>query len=388
MEKDPAKEIVGHHRAEARAALKQVPVPLEVAAQWAWRLIVIGVVAYALMTAVATLGALAVPLAIALLIAAPLERTVGALSKRGIKRTWGALMILLSLVVTVLGLLAAAGKEFVSSFDELRAQASDGLDTVITWLSTSPLHVDPVAAHDYLDHLGSTITEHKSSIVSGALSVTGTVGALLAGTLIGLVCLFFFLRDGRKLWIPIVRLFPKRARDDIDRAGTAAWATLAAYTKTSVFVALVQAIGTAIAVWLLGIPLVIPIAILVFLGSFIPMIGTLITGAVVILVALVDGGWATALIMTIAIVVIEEVKSILYPWIFGKATSMHPLAILISLSIGTILAGGIGALLSVPVFAVARVFINEWRDEDEDDDDDGLEVTRPIRIRRWSDRRR
>jgi len=288
----------------------------------------------------------------------------------------------------VLGLLAAAGKEFVSSFDELRAQASDGLDTVITWLSTSPLHVDPVAAHDYLDHLGSTITEHKSSIVSGALSVTGTVGALLAGTLIGLVCLFFFLRDGRKLWIPIVRLFPKRARDDIDRAGTAAWATLAAYTKTSVFVALVQAIGTAIAVWLLGIPLVIPIAILVFLGSFIPMIGTLITGAVVILVALVDGGWATALIMTIAIVVIEEVKSILYPWIFGKATSMHPLAILISLSIGTILAGGIGALLSVPVFAVARVFINEWRDEDEDDDDDGLEVTRPIRIRRWSDRRR
>jgi predicted PurR-regulated permease PerM len=384
-----AQDIAGQHRANSRAALRQVPVPLEVGAQWAWRLIVIGIVAIALMSMIATFSALLVPLAVALLIAAPLERIVGKLHRKGWSRGLAALTILLGLIVTVLGLLAAAGREFVSSYDDLKVQARDGLDRIIGWLASSPLNVDPAKAQDYIDHIGDTISANRGGLVSGALSVTATVGALAAGALIALICLFFFLRDGRRLWIPIVRLFPKAARDDLDRAGTAAWSTLAAFTKTSVFVALIDAVGIGLGAWILGLPLALPIGILVFLGSFIPSFGSLITGLMATLIALVDGGVGTALIMLGIVMVVQQVEgNVLYPWLFGKEASIHPLAIILALSVGTIVAGIPGALLAVPALAVAKAFYAELRDEPEDNSDDGLDVTRAIRVRRWSARRR
>jgi putative heme transporter len=379
-----AERLAGHQRAEARAALRQVPVPLEIGAQWAWRLIVIGIVVIAILSVAATLGPLLVPLAIALLVAAPLERVVGRLHKRGWSRGLAALTILLGLIFSILALLAAAGREFISSYDDLKVQARDGLDRVISWLASSPLHVDPAKAHDYVNHIGDTIAANKGGLVSGALSVTATVGALAAGALIALICLFFFLRDGRKLWIPIVRLFPKEARDDLDRAGTAAWSTLAAFTKTSVFVAFVDALGIGLAAWILGLPLALPIGILVFLGSFIPTFGSLITGLMAVLIALVDGGPTTAIIMLVAVMIVQQVEgNVLYPWLFGKEASIHPLAIILALSTGTIIAGIVGALLAVPALAVAKAFYAELRDEPEDNSDDGLDVTKAIRVRRW-----
>ena len=282
-------------------------------------------------------------------------------------------LVLLALIVTVSGLLAAAGGEFIASYADLKTQAGDGVDRVIGWLASSPFHVDPATAHDYLNNLGHTLSTHKSGLVAGALSVTSTVGALIAGAVIGLICLFFFLRDGRKLWVPLVRLFPKPARDEIDRAGTAAWATLAIFTKTSVLLALIDGVGVGLAAWLLGLPLAIPIAILVFLGSFIPVIGSIATGGVAVLVALVDGGWVRALIMAVGILVIQQIKGVVYPWVFGKAASIHPLIILISLSVGAIVAGIVGALLVIPFVSVMKAFIGEFWDPDEDSKDDGLD---------------
>ena len=368
-----ANEVDRPRRSEKHAALRQVPVPLDVGAQWAWRIIVIGIVVIAITSVVTSLGALFVPLAIAILIAAPLESVVTSLARRGISRAWGAALVLLALIVTVSGLLAAAGGEFIASYADLKTQAGDGVDRVIGWLASSPFHVDPATAHDYLNNLGHTLSTHKSGLVAGALSVTSTVGALIAGAVIGLICLFFFLRDGRKLWVPLVRLFPKPARDEIDRAGTAAWATLAIFTKTSVLLALIDGVGVGLAAWLLGLPLAIPIAILVFLGSFIPVIGSIATGGVAVLVALVDGGWVRALIMAVGILVIQQIKGVVYPWVFGKAASIHPLIILISLSVGAIVAGIVGALLVIPFVSVMKAFIGEFWDPDEDSKDDGLD---------------
>lgn len=362
-----------HRHADTRAALRQVPISLQVGGEWAWRLIVIGVVVIAFTSVLATLSALIVPLAIALLVAAPLERVVSRMAARGMKRGLAALLIMLGLIGTIAGLLFAAGAEFVSSFAALKAQAREGLDRLIVGLANSPLHVDPVKAQDYIDHIGTTISTHKGGLVSGALSVTATVGAIAGGTLIALICMFFFLRDGRKLWLPIVRLFPKTARDDLDRAGTAAWATLAKFTKTSVFVAVIDAAGIGLGAWILGLPLALPIAILVFLGSFIPSFGSLITGLMATMVALFDGGWKKAVIMIIIVLIVQQVEgSVLYPWLFGREASIHPLAIIISLSVGTIIAGIVGALLAVPVLAVVKAFVGELRDEPEDNDDDGL----------------
>jgi predicted PurR-regulated permease PerM len=318
------------------------------------------------------------------LIAAPLEQVVGKLEKRGWKRGLAAITLLFGLILVVLGMLAAAGREFISGWDDLKVRASAGLDRIIEWLADSPLNLDPVEAREYIDNFGDTLAANKGGLVSGALSVTSTVGALLAGALIALICLYFFLQDGRRLWIPIVRLFPKETRDDLDRAGTAAWGALAAFTKTSVFVAFVDALGIGLAAWILGLPLALPIGILVFLGSFIPTFGSLITGLMAVLVALVDGGVTKAIIMLVLVMVIQQVEgTILYPWLFGKQASLHPLAIILSLSVGTIFAGIAGALLAVPALAVVKAFYAELRDEPEDNADDGLEVTKSIRVKRW-----
>src|SRR5690606_39027579 len=132
----------------------------------------------------------------------------------------------------------------------------------------------------------------------------------------------------------------------VDLAGTAAWGTLRRYARTSAFVALIDAVGIGIGAWILGIPLVIPIAILVFLFSFVPMFGAAISAAIAVLVALVDGGWTKALIMLGIVIVVQQLEgSILYPLMSGKAASLHPIVILLSVSAGTLLAGCVGAVI-------------------------------------------
>jgi len=183
-----------------------------------------------------------------------------------------------------------------------------------------------------------------------------------AGALIALFCLFFFLRDGRGMWLWLVGLLPEQARERTDFAGRAGWATLGAYTRTSVFVAFVDSVGIGLGAWILGLPLALPIAILVFLGSFIPIVGATVTGAVAVLVALVDGGWVTALIMLGIVILVQQLEgSILYPWLFGRAAAVHPVAILLTVAAGTIVAGMVGALLAVPLLALTKSFISGLR---------------------------
>jgi predicted PurR-regulated permease PerM len=163
-------------------------------------------------------------------------------------------------------------------------------------------------------------------LASGALSVTGVVGGLVAGVIIALLSLFFFLRDGRVIWSWIADLVPgEEASARVDRAGMGAWRMLRKYTQTSVFVAFVDAVGIGAVAWILGVPLAFPIAILTFVTSFIPLVGAGIAGVVATLIALVDGGWTTAAFMLAGVLLVQQIEgNVLYPWLFGKAVSIHP----------------------------------------------------------------
>ena len=169
-------------------------------------------------------------------------------------------------------------------------------------------------------------------------------------------------RRGEALWLQVVNIVPERSRARVDYAAISAWRMLAAYTKTSVFVAFVDATGIGLGSWILGSSLALPIAILVFLTSFLPLIGATISGSVAVLVILVEGSWVKALIMVGIVMIVQFVEgNVLYPWLFGKATAMHPVAILLTIGSGTIIAGIPGAFFAVPVVALIKNFFEALR---------------------------
>ncbi len=346
------------------APVASVPRGLVVTAAFAWRIAIIGVVVLAIFTALAKLTTIVLPLVIALLICAPLERTVTRLQRKGISRGLGSGLVVLTFIAVILGLFTIAGGTIVAGFDDLKEQALAGFDTFLNWLTTGPLHVDPAQIDEWVNTATTWLQQNWAKVANGALSVTGTIGTMFAGIAIALLALFFFLRDGRSMWLWLIQTFTGRNAPQVDNAGRNAWITLRRYTQTSAFVAFVDALGIGIAAWLLGIPLVFPIAIMVFLFSFIPLFGATISGVIAVAVALVDGGWTTALIMLGAVILVQQVEgSILYPWLFGKAVSIHPMAVLVSVSAGTLLAGLFGAVVAVPLVAFAYAFAVGLRKE-------------------------
>lgn len=354
-------ETVKFH--EAPDVLQHVPVALRVAGAWSWRLIVVGVVGMAIFTLLGTLSAIAVPVAVALILAAPFYPFVSALRRVGIPRGLGALIVVVGIFVVVLGLITAAGSQVVVGFDSLRNKFVAGLDTVIEWLAEGPLEVSAEQLQGYLDRFWDTVQGNADQLVSGALSITSTVGLVTAGIVIAAISLFFFLKDGRAMWQWSVRLLPAGATERVDLAGRAGAKMLDEYTRAQVLVALIDALGIGIGAWILvGFQLAVPLTIAVFLLSFIPMIGAALSTVLSVLVVLVDGGWVEALIMLGIALTVQWVEgNILYPWLFGRAVELHPLAILLSVAVGSLIAGIAGTLLAVPIVGFIYRFITVLR---------------------------
>lgn len=342
-----------------------IPYGFVITAAWAWRLIAIGVVAFALVTLFATLSPILMPMVIALIIAAPLEHLVTRMAKHRIPRGAGAGIVILSLFLIVVGLLTAAGGTIIAGFDDLAEQATKGFDQFLDWLVNGPIGVDQATIDHLQENLTSLLQDNWRGLASGALSVTGTIGSVLAGFVIALLALFFFLKDGRMMWLWGVKHVGGDNAERIDGAGVGAWATLGGYARTSAFVAFIDAVGIGLGAWILGLPLALPIAIVVFLFSFIPLFGATISGAIAVAVALVDGGPVTALIMLGIVILVQQLEgTILYPLLFGKAASLHPMVILLAVSAGTLLAGFIGAIIAVPFVSFVTAFITKLRNPD------------------------
>ncbi len=341
-----------------------IPLGLRVAAGYSWRIVIVGVVVLALATGFATLAPVLLPLVIAVLIAAPLSRTVNRLERWGLRRSAGSAIVILALLTITITLATLAGSSLVAGFGELRDAAINGFHEFVDWLVNGPLGVSRERLDGIVESVTSTIQDNAWGVASGALSFTGTIGAVFAGVVIALLALFFFLRDGRAMWLWGINHLPGERHESIDRAGLNSWRTLRRYTQTSAFVALVDAVGIGLAAWILGVPLALPIAVMVFLFSFIPIFGATISGLVAVLVALFDGGWVKALLMLAAVLVVQQVEgNVLYPWLFGRAASLHPMVILLSVAAGTLLAGLVGAVIAVPLVAFTTAFVTALRNQ-------------------------
>jgi predicted PurR-regulated permease PerM len=331
----------------------EVPHSLRIAAAWSWRLIVVGVVGWALLHFIGIVSFVVIPLAIALLLSALLAPAVGWLLRLRLNRSLATFLVLIFGLAVIAGTLTLVISQFIDGASELTQKASDGVRQIQQWLKTGPLQLSDAQVTRAIDNAQDWVNAHTSQLTSTGIATAATLFEVITGMLLVLFSTFFFLRDGRKIWRFIVRLFPVNARWSLADAGDASWVTLGAYVRATVLVAFIDAVGIGTALVILNIPFPFPLAALVFLGAFIPIVGASVSGAVAVLVALVDQGWVIALIVLGAVILVQQVEGhVLQPLIMGRAVAIHPLVVIIGIACGATLAGIIGALVAVPLIAV------------------------------------
>ncbi|HEU5473095.1 MAG TPA: AI-2E family transporter [Actinophytocola sp.] len=330
-----------------------VPRGLRVAAALAWRfLFVIGAV-YVILWLINYFFHLVLPVAVALMLAALMAPAVDRLVHWRVPRSAAAALVLIGGIAVVGGVLTFVIIQFIAGLPELQDQVANSLEQIRQWLITGPLHLTGDQLTNFVNSSINTIKENQAAITSGALTTAATIGEVLTGFLLTLFTLIFFLYDGRTIWRWVTRGVPLRVRDRVDVAGRRGFAALVSYVRATVLVALFDAVGIGIGLWILGVPLVVPLAALVFLGAFIPIIGAVLAGTVAVLVALVANGFITALVVLAIIVGVMQIEGhVLQPLLLGRAVKLHPLAVVVAIAAGLIAAGIAGALLAVPLLAI------------------------------------
>jgi predicted PurR-regulated permease PerM len=354
----PADPEPGSNQSTSSRDDAEVPHSLRISAAWSWRLIVVGVVGWALLRLVGIISIVVIPLSIALLLSALLAPAVGWLLKLRMPRSLATFLVLICGLAAVAGTLTLVVSQFVDGAPELTDNATAGVRQIQQWARTGPLHLSDQQVDQAINQVQSWINSNTSSLTATGVATAATVAELLTGALLVLFSTFFFLRDGRKIWRFIVRLFPVNARWSLSDAGDASWSTLGAYVRATVLVAFIDATGIGLALVILDVPFPFPLAALVFLGAFIPIVGASVSGAVAVLVALVDQGWVIALIVLGAVIAVQQIEGhVLQPLIMGRAVSIHPLVVIIGIASGVVLAGIVGALVAVPLIAVLNTGI-------------------------------
>ena len=306
-----------------------------------------------------TLRLMVVPLVIAAIIASAVSPLMRALRARGVPAALAAIAALvagLGAVGLLVWLIVAAVRD---EWRELADQAGEGLDELESFLVEGPLSLSQEQLQQGREAVVELLSgeEVRAGVIGGAvLAFEVIVGAFLT-----IVILFFLLKDGPRIWRFLLRPASEAHRRRLLRVGERSVDVLGGYVRGTAIVALVDAVIIGVALAILQVPLALPLAVLVFLGAFIPLAGATVSGAFAALVALVANGWVTALIVVAIVVAVNQIEGdVLAPVVLGRAVSLHPLAILIALTGGAIVAGIIGALLAVPITAVVWTAITAW----------------------------
>lgn len=352
----------------------QVPWGLDLASAWAWRFLVIAAAGYVILWLLAYFVVITLPLVIAVLIAALSAPLVNNLAGVGVPRAVSAAFVVLGGIAFVASLLTFVGREIAQGASDLADQVVDGLDEIRSWLKGDPFNASDSQIDRWIENAQERLTEFGKDTDLSAVSEIGTaVGHVVAGFFIVLFATFFLLADGERIWAWAVRLFPRAARERVDSSGRIAWVSLTQFVRATVLIAIVDAVGIMIGAWVLGLPLVLPIGVIVFLGAFVPMVGATVAGAVAVLVALVDQGPLDALIMIAVVIGVQQLEGhILQPIVMGRFVAVHPLGVIVAIGCGVIVAGIAGALIAVPLVAVANAVIQHLAEYTEPGEDPEL----------------
>jgi predicted PurR-regulated permease PerM len=256
----------------------------------------------------------------------------------------------------VTGLFWLAAWQITREWPSVQARTVEAMEQFRQYLISGPLGFTEAQIDGFLDQAWTFIQAQAEVLLSGALAIGTTLGHFVAGALLALFILLCILADGGGIWRWTVRLFPQRARPAVDGAGRAGWVTVINYSRTQLLVATIDATGIALGAWILQVPLPIPIGVLVFLGSFVPIVGAVVTGTVAVFLALVYNGPWTALWMLVVVLGVQQLEGhVLQPLLMGSAVKVHPLAVVLVVAGGAMIAGIPGALFAVPLAAFINV---------------------------------
>lgn len=366
--RDPAPRVGAPVPAETVAIVEAEPEPaipdgVTVAAGWAWRLLLIGALVVGVWWVLTYFSAITVPVAASLLLAALLFPTVTQLRAWGWHPAAAAATALLGMLVIVVGVLVGVGAQVTAEAPMLVEKTLTGVDQLLAWLSSGPLGIDSTQIDGWWEQAKGWVATSQAQIAGMAASAGAWFGNFFAGLAIALVATFFFAYQGRQIFGTMAGvLVPARERPHVESAALKGWASLVAYMRAAMLVAAVDAAGVAVSAAFLDLPMVWALFALTFFASFIPVVGAVAAGFVAVALALVTHGPISALIMLVAVIVVMQAEgNLLQPLLLGRAVNLHPLAVILGLTLGATLSGIVGALLVIPALAFTAAFVKALR---------------------------
>ncbi|OJU45635.1 MAG: AI-2E family transporter [Microbacterium sp. 69-7] len=323
------------------------------------QIIVVVALAAGIIWGIRQLTVVTIPLVIALILASAFAPLMAWLRGRGIPSFVATLITLfaIALVLTAVGWLIVWAVR--DQWDELATQAQGGFTDLMAWAGTLPFQIDHAQIDGWLTALTDFVT--SAQFGSGALAGVSAVANFITGLVLMVVMLFFFLKDGPQMWAFLLRPFRGEPYQRALRVGDKTVTVLGSYVRGTATVAAVDAVGILIGLLILQVPLALPLAVLVFLLAFIPIVGATLAGILAALVALVANGWVVALLVVGVVVLVNQLEgNLLQPVLMGRSMQLHAFVILIALTAGTVLGGIVGAVLAVPITAVAWGIVQVW----------------------------
>jgi predicted PurR-regulated permease PerM len=361
----PQPEQPGPGRPERRentAEHNRVPGWLQTGAAWSWRLLLLAAALYLIARVIGVLYIVVVPCTAALLLTALLQPLTTRLRRAGLPNLAATWCTLLIAALVLGGLVMLVTNRVSADYPSLVTQVKHTTTQVESWLSGAPFHIKSSSVQNALNDIPGYLSKHKA-LVEGTVVTGGKIAAeFFGGLVLMLFVLFFLIKDGERIWAWLIGALRPDTAERVNRAGHAAWLAVVYYMRGTVAVAAIHAIVIGIVLWVLGAPLVFPLAVLVFLAAFVPLVGLLVAGALAILVTLAAKGWIAALILLGVLIVEDQLEAhLLQPQVVGRVIRLHPLAVILSLAVGSVLAGIAGAVVAVPIVAVITRAVPELR---------------------------
>jgi len=331
---------------------------VRVAAEWAWRFLVLAGALAVLLWLVVTFRLVVFPVIVALLLSALLYPAVRRLTAVGLPRGLASAFVFVGGILAVVAIFVGLGQVLAAGFGDISTSVQDGFARIREWLTTGPLKLSDRQLEEYGENVRRAIEENRERLTTGAVQTATIAVEFAAGAVLILFTTFFFLYDGPRIWGWVVRLFPRHIETRVDQAGHRAWLTLSAYVRGTVLVALADGVFTTIVLLVLRVPFAVPLGVLVFFGAFIPLVGAVLTGVVAVLVALVTKGLVTALLVAAGVIAVFQIEGhVLQPFVLGRLVRVHPLAVVLAVTGGALVAGVAGALVAVPLVAVTNAVV-------------------------------
>jgi predicted PurR-regulated permease PerM len=342
----------GRQAEPRRSPEPAVPGYLQRAAAWSWRLLVIGLLVYVVFRLASALRLVALPCVAALLLTALLQPLTARLRRTGMPSLAATWCTVLTAIVVLAGITVLAANRVSAEYPRLSGEVKHTAHQVQVSLAGPPFHLSSARLQQYSNDLVHFLSQHQSLIAGTVVTGGKIVLELLTGLVLMMFVTFFLLKDGERIWAFLIKGLPPEGRRRAQNAGPAAWTALVNYMRGTTAVAAIHAVFIGLALFILGVPLLVPLVILVFLAAFVPLVGILVAGALAITVTLGTRGWLAAVILLAVFLAENQIEShLLQPLVVGRIVRLHPLAIILVLAVGGIVAGIAGAIVAVPAAA-------------------------------------